>query len=536
VYTRLLSAALPQLLHVVDPAPWRHGAVPEGDQFARSARVGFRRLSATLAIGTLRELQPGRADRDYLAEVVRSSLIRWQLSLRGDGRPLHRRSLASPFHGATVGRIIHLLGETSAFQTPMLLDDIERHLAWVSRRRVTAPWLEAAAICAMAEGAVLVRDTRLLARARERLSGLLCMQHAEGWFPENHGADIGRLSLTVDALARLYHQCEWHELHDALRRSFGFLTHFVHSDGGVGGCYSTRSSAFSSPLAGELMAREFPESAALARAWRCRCRAHSSERLLGYDEDRAAAIAAGVAMAATCAERTWRKVSELPCDGNARVRFPAAGLTVISTKSYYAVVNGRKGGAIHLSWRDGGPPVIDGGLTVIYPHRWRSSASMDGRTRVESSENSVRVRGVFRRSGERHGCVEKWWRRVKDALRASRRSPVATPPGTGPSEHSWASRDHFEREVTFGEDWIRISDQVHCRLPCQAVICQSPPPRQYDWLGSTDPDEPCLRAPLFFDGGRNVTITRCYRNGELAEKTCEVSRVRDWSRLDACAQ
>ncbi len=247
IYTRLLADALPRLLHVADPAPWRDGAAETPEVATGSTRVSFRRQSATLAMAMLIELDSARADSEYLTEVIRSSLIRWQLSLRGDGRPLRCRDLSSPFHGATLGRVIQLLSETTGFQTTMLLGDVERHLRWVTHRPVAAPWLEAAAICAMADGAVFVRDGSLLSKARGRLAGLLETQDTEGWFPENGGADIGRLSLTVDALARMYHQNGWEELDGVLRRALGFLAHFVHPDGSVGGCYGARASAFWSP-------------------------------------------------------------------------------------------------------------------------------------------------------------------------------------------------------------------------------------------------------------------------------------------------
>ena len=536
VYTRLLSSALPRLLHVADPAPWRHGVAPQDDASARSTRVSYRRQAATLAIGMLVELEPGRADGDYLTEVIRSSLIRWQLSLRGDGRPLHRRSLSSPFHGATVGRIIQLLGETTGFQTPVLLADVERHLAWVSRRAVTVPWLEAATIGAMAEGAVLVRDIKLLARTRERLSRLLRMQDPEGWFPENAGADIGRLSLTVDALARLFHQNEWGELHGALQRAFRFLIHFVHPDGGVGGCYSARASAFASPYAAELMAHEFPEAAALALSWRHRCRESSFERLLGCDEDRPAAIGAGVAMAAVYGSSKWREVSELPCRCRGRSRFPNAGLTVVSTTHYHAVVNGRKGGAIHLTWRNGCPSVIDGGLTVVYPHRLRTSACMDGRTREESTQESISVNGVLRRAGAEADHSKRWWRKLKRWLRSKRRAVAMSGRRSELSDGRWATRDHYRREVTFGDDWVRIEDQVSCRLSCRAIICQSPPLRRDDWLGPTDSDGPCPRAPIFIEGGRRVSIVRLYRDGVLVEDAHGRAEPSGGLRLDSGAE
>ncbi len=534
VYLHAARASLPRWLQILGPAPWFDSGRRLPSISRGCASVLYRRQSATLAIALLYELDRQQPDRDYLRECVRASLTRWQMSLRGDGRPAHRGQRHSPLHAATLWSVVQLLSETSGFQTHLLLKDIERHLNWLTRRNPHTPWIEAATIGAMTDGALLVRDAGLLKQARERLVALLARQDEEGWFPQRGGADIGGLSLTVDALARVYRQNQWGELELPLERALGFLSHFVHPDGSVGGCYGTCETAFISPFGVELLAPTFAEAATLALICRRRCAEAAAYQLCGYDNDQCAMLGASVALAAATAEPRLREGCADPHRRCRRMRFPHAGLTIFDTDAYYAVVAGKKGGAIRVTWRNGAAGLNDPGVSVICAHAIKTSTQPDRRTREDVTDVSVTSSGILRRTEPARigpGARLKRWIaglgrgqspddvRLTAALttggRHECRSPNERPPRI---DYQRLTHDRYTREITLGDDWIRIRDHVHCRLPCQTILCQSAPPTRSGPFG--DPiGSYTNHPPIFIDGGRSVGITRVYRNGLLVDQT-----------------
>jgi len=522
VYVIAARASLPRWLRILGPAPWFHCGVPTRRSLPPCADVLYRQQAAALAVAVLCEADQRRPDRSYLREAVRASLIRWQLSLGGDGHPAHRGLRRSPLHGAIVGHVIHLLNETAGFQTGMLLNDIERHLLWLERRARQTPWLEAATICALADGAVLVRDAGMLERARHRLDALLARQDEEGWFPECGGADIGRLSLTVDALARLYRQNGWEKVKEPLRRSLRFLIHFVHPDGSSGGCYSSCDAAFISPYGVELLAPTFTDAAALARLCRQRCAMLSPDQLYGCDDDVCAAVGASVTLASVTAPARFPEGCTYPYQQIGRVRFPRAGLTIFVTKSYHAVAAGKKGGALHVTWRNGISTLEDAGVIVVHPHGTRCGAHADVRAEKDVTDSSVTCSGILRRVGAPSSRSRRWIRRWLGWLWGRMRTPgpPPTPEHQSPRvvDYHRLAHDRYTRRITFADDWIRIHDLVRCRLPCETIVCQSPGPAPIKPFGDAGHS---ARPPIFVEGGRNIEITRIYRNGELVDQLAD---------------
>jgi len=525
VYRRAADASLPRWLHILGAAPWLSAERPMESHACPDGSALYRQQAAALAIALCCELDRDRPDHAYLHESVRASLIHWQLSLLGDGRPAQRDLRASPLHSATLALVGQLLSETVGFETDLLLDDFDRHVRWIARRTAQSPWLEAAAICAMADGALLVRDASLLKLARNRLAGLIARQDDEGWFPERGGADIGRLSLTLDALARVYAQNEWAELEVPLERAVGFLIHFVHPDGSAGGCYSSCDSGFLSPYGLELLGESNPEAAALALAFRRRCAELSPDRLFGCDDGLCAALGASICLAAVHAQPHLAQPCPYPCETRGQTRFPHAGLSIYSTDAYFAVVNGKKGGALRVNWRNGAADLDDPGVVVSHPRAERTSALHDPRIGVSVSDTTVTSSGVLRRTrpkgGRRARRIRRWLRSVGSRLQPTTTRPVgneAQPRGT---DHKRHARDRYVRKITFSKDRITIRDEVHTNPPCQTIVCQSPLPAGSTPFGNGVGSCPPARSPIFVEGGRVVRITRTYRDGQLVDEPTE---------------
>ncbi len=528
VYLRAIRTSLPRLIRIIGATPWFRDVAHATPRGTTDAKTLYRELGATLAIATLSEIDPGRADRAYLRACVEASLIRWQQSLRSDGRPARRESRRSELHAATMALVIRLLSESACYQTPLSLGDVDRHLRWLSARPEMSPWLEAAAVCAMADGAVLVRDSALLRRSRDRLMALLRRQDSEGWFLESDGPNVSRLSLTVDTLARLYRQNGWTELREPLEAAVRFLSHFVHPDGTVGG---SSADECISPYGPELLAPVFPDAAALALVCRRHFDGMNSIRACESNDDQCAEIGAGLAMAATSATAILPAEHACPFERIGQTRFPSAGVYVFSTEAYFAVVSSKRGGSLRVTWKRGDAPLDDSGVTVIFPHRTRTSARYDPRTRVEDAGHAVTSNGILRRVEPSKGSFKRWVKRhIGPLARARRNRPKTRGRSDGKlSQHDYnrLAHDHFTRTVTFGNDWVRIEDRVRCRLRCETIVCQSPPPSCVDLAGRRGPGSRTMRPPIFLEGGKDVSVTRIYRNGRLARASEEVVPVPD---------
>ena len=523
VYQQAARILLPRCLRMLGHAPWLRKRAGGRAQTGALAAL-HRQQSAAQAVGLLCEFDP-RCRRDgYLRECVRTALIRWQLALRMDGRPRHRSTWGSPLHHVILACQTQLLSEVASFQSDALLDDLEHHLRWLSGRRSRLPWVEATAISTLADGAVLVRDGSLLPVARDRLGLLLAAQDTEGWFPEHGGFDAGRLSLTIDALARLSQYAGWPELDQPIAQALRMLIHAVHPNGRVGGCYSTCDSAFLSPYGVELLANRFPEAANLAALARKKCQDTVTFGGGAWNDDLVALLAPRIALAGAHAAACVPAEGSFPCDRVQRVCFPHADLTVASTPAYFAVACGRKAGAVHVTWRSSHATLDDPGITAVFRHRCAASGRFDPRSRSRRRDQTLICTGMLRRrvDGERKTWQRwrSWFRRILFAWR--RGSPCGPRGGrSGPLDHRRLPHDGCQRAITFADDSIRIQDVVSCRLPCQTVVCQSPRPDQANLLIDAPPEERACAEPICVDGGRWVEVTRVYRNGELVDPALE---------------
>lgn len=512
-YTAAARSALPRLRHFLEE-PSHFGGNVRLIRRAATPETMYRRLSATSAIGMMLEHDPAVRGNELLKDGVRRSLIHWQMSLLCDGRPFHRRAESRHWHMVTADLVAHLLNETSIFHDAMLLDDLGRHLRWLASGPRSAPWVEAALVNAMATGALIVRDVGLLGFARTRLTALLAGQDEEGWFPERGGADLGRLSFVVDSLARLYAHHGWQEVLPPIERAIRFLFSFMPPDGRMGGCFSSCGTEFVSPCGLEIMASKIPEAATLASSARQRCTQWIHDRFAHWSDETVAVMAPRIVAASTAAVRRLPVGADWPWSTNRHFHFPKAGLSVHVSNAYHAVVAARRGGALHVTWRSGAAPLVDAGIVVVCAHSTRTSSSGRLRRRPNVSERSMLCENILTRGERTHDPVSD------RAGRETGQMSALDHRGDGPSSmkpaHWSAGRvgdlayDTSSREIRFDDETVTIRDVVRCRLPCQAVICQLP------HAGASD-HTTTEREPIYIAGGKQVTIERRYRGGELVD-------------------
>lgn len=520
VYTATARAALPRLRHYLDePSLFdgnvyaiRRGATPEAMN---------RRLSAAIAVGAMLGHDPDLRENELLYDCVRRSLIYWQLSLRHDGRPVFPRADTRHWHALNADLVVQLLNETSTFHNVMLLDDVGRHLKWLAATPRHTPWVEAALISALADGALIVRDVELLRLGRSRLAALLPIQNEEGWFPEQGGADLGRLSLVVDSLARLHAHHGWKDVASPIRRAIRFLFSFMPPNGRIGGCFNSCETELLSPYGVEIMASTVPEAVPLARAARLQSAECTRDNFCGWHDDLVVAMAPRIVAASTVAPSHLPLGAECPWATNSHLHFPESGLSVHTTDSYHAVVASRRGGAVFVTWRSGAPPLADAGIVVACPHSTRRSICGWPRHEPRVNEESVFCESILKRSSRSRKSELRQVGREAGRHSSSdggkdRDGSIKRTRGFF-SRHGGLAHDTCTREIHFHEKTISIRDVVRCRLPCQAILCQLTHSGTENKSARVHEHPKAERAPIYVPGGRHVTIERLYRDGELVQ-------------------
>lgn len=518
-YRDALNALVPRLMGILGWSNINDSGTPRLSDGDIHACGSLRRQAAATAIAHLAQIDPMRKDVPFLLERVRTSILRWQLGLHRRGHPVRQRATDGAFQLATASYVVQTVAETSQSQCSLTINDLQNHLGWLCGRRCDSSWAAAAIVSALVSGAVLLRDKALHRTARKRLGLLLRRQDEEGWFPENRAVDLGYLSLTIDALARIYQANEWEEILEPACRAIRFMTHFVHPDGSFSGCYSGMGTAFLSPYGVELLAPLLPEAAALAIACRRRFASAVPQRIALWNDDLCAILGASLGMTATHAECKPLPAPSLPCENAGTVHFPHAGLSVISTDSYHAVVNGRKAGAIHLTWKGNMRTMSDSGINVLFQRTLRTSGRWDLKTKFEVSDQMISVRGILRKATNRpprrlRRVVRRFCRRLAERwamlFQVAPLSPTKMKSSGRPLAH-----DFFSRVIHFGNASIRINDSVECRLPCESILFHGPTSRDRDGMLDVDLDIRTRHTPRMVAGGRQVTVSRIYREGGL---------------------
>ena len=182
---------------------------------------------------------------------------------------------------------------------------------------------------------------RTLARRKAEL--VLSWQHPdEGWFAEYEGADPGYQTATISFLARLRRASGWQWLDAPLAAAVDFAWLFLHPDHSFGGEYGSRDTYHFFPHGFELLAGANPKAKELADGL---LRGMASGSAARNDDDR---MAGQLSPEYFFAHQDFfpRRMNPPAPRAPFLSHLPDAGLVVVSTPSYYAVANLKKGGVL----------------------------------------------------------------------------------------------------------------------------------------------------------------------------------------------
>ncbi len=181
------------------------------------------------------------------------------------------------------------------------------------------------------------------------LNRILSRQSPEGWYPEYEGADPGYQTLCMHYLADLDRLRPDLGLGDSLKASVRFLWNFAHPDGSFGGYYGSRNTRFYYPSGIRYLAAKCPEAAALDRFMTAAIGRKAVVSLATMDPPNLTPMFNSYAWAAALeAQMQLGSGLPVPCEEacNRSTDFPASGLHIRSSATYYTVISSNKGGIV----------------------------------------------------------------------------------------------------------------------------------------------------------------------------------------------
>ena len=236
-------------------------------------------------------------------------------------------------------------------------------------------------------------------RARMFVDRILEHQSAEGWLREYDGADIGYGTHGFFYLALYWKMTACERTQSALERAAGFLSHFVHPDGTIGGEYGSRNTEFYYPAGLELFAPVSATAAAIAAGLRPSIAARHVCGVWSMDDFNFMPMLNNVLFACEALQAGAAAAPRLPwqCAPFSK-RFDEAGLWVINREAFYAVVGLSKGGTVSVFDKSG----------ARLRARHSGLLATAGSTRITSQDHQLSPAGRWAADGTAVEIVVPW--------------------------------------------------------------------------------------------------------------------------------
>lgn len=255
----------------------------------------------------------------------------------------------------------------------------------------------------------LTGDACYSRRALYLLEGVLHNQSSEGFFLEYEGADPGYETLGLHYLSKCHAELTraGHpaagRLKDAVEKSLGFISYWVHPDGSLGGEYGSRACPQVFPGGLEYWACSLPVAEAIAghttRALACQQAAGLADSDIRNEIPLLSSVIAAV--------RTLDLIStdrpmpiQMPFERSFERIWPGAGLYLRSEPMRYLVFGASKGAVVRLyvngelRHTDCGYTAMAGRLGLVTTHIWQIPLRFVASGLAPGSEHSPRAAGI----------------------------------------------------------------------------------------------------------------------------------------------
>ncbi len=196
----------------------------------------------------------------------------------------------------------------------------------------------------------LTQNVNYLSRSEEIIDQIIHYQSSDGWYSEYYGPDPGYESLGIFHLAVYWKRTGLNHLLDSLKKSISFYTHFLQPNGGIGGDLGSRHTSLYFPAGFEILSDPIPEAAAVAKYMRQKLN-NGNVALPSISDCENLPPLIYTFLEAALAENLQddRKLPTLPVQNeNFYKFFPDSGMLANSTRSYFSILNLKKGGICRI--------------------------------------------------------------------------------------------------------------------------------------------------------------------------------------------
>ena len=197
----------------------------------------------------------------------------------------------------------------------------------------------------------ILGDNKYINRSNYFKNRILSHQSDEGWYEEYGGADPGYQTHGSFYLARLFKKTQDSELLESLKNANKFLSYFIHPDGSIGGEYSSRNTMFYYPATFEILYNECEFARVIANKQRKTIAEKKGVGVWQMDAYNIFPVLNNYIFAFNAANHNLEpsnNTSVLPCETEFEKLLKDCGIYLKSTKKYYAILGGKKGGVIRI--------------------------------------------------------------------------------------------------------------------------------------------------------------------------------------------
>jgi hypothetical protein len=301
--------------------------------------------------------QPEAAGSEKLVEFIRAGLL-YTINIQHKDGSFDQAYPNEHSYGATAFLLPDLITAYQKIKESFLQDErifIENRLMRSADFLYKAAELHgfianhlAGAALALYKSYQLFKETKFKSASSNLVDKIIENQSDEGWFQEYNGADPGYQTLCMYYLAQILTLEHSEKLHNALERSLQFLQFFIHPDGTFSGEYGSRRTEIYYPGGIALLSQEFPVAAEMHITMKESIRTGDTVNLIDIDMGNLAPLLSNYIAAASIKERACKR-SSLPNKQKEFTQvFKSAGLAIIATPAYYAVLGISNGGILKV--------------------------------------------------------------------------------------------------------------------------------------------------------------------------------------------
>ena len=402
--------------------------------------------------------------------------------------PYERSFVATAFSAYAVSEALLQLRNTGTAarlrNADLAVASLRRAGNWITRKVQTPVCNQICGSIAFLQNLYLLTgDAHYLSDIAEKLQTLQHLQTSEGWMPEYGGFDVGYTSVAVDYLGKYYERSGDPCVLAIAGKLCDFLAEFVHPDASFGGEYGSRSTQYMLPHGFAVFAPQIPSASWLNHAVQRSLAAGQDVIPFSVDDKYLLFNGYTFLQAHLTTARAIKQPATYARPSQRARYFEGCKIYVHENDAFSLVVNGAKGGALHLYLKPQQKTVIDSGVLAETVNRRRFvTLGLDPRNRVTVSQDAaitcILIEGSMRKPFDNQLTLLRnlalrgfqatfgRWPALSHLIKESLRRALITRRGSSPHR--------FRRTIKVDATSVEISDELHIAASLRSLVTLAP--------------------------------------------------------------